>query len=411
MPRFSPALTYGPTNVDWQERINFEKLRSQRAERMRKIMKKNNCPVILATGASNIRYLTGLTGPDFAPGIWYVLFFAEADPVVFAHAGYIYHYMRECPWIPEWRLARSWLNGICGPEATAEEADKFAAEVAEVLDARGMKDEPLSIMGFDGTAQSALKNKGLNVRSGSALMTEASARKMDEELKCVRMVAAIAETAWYKVMEHLRPGVVENELSRIGRETISQAGADIAKVGFRSGPLTFERGMKDTGRIIQAGEILYGNLCSTKYMGYGACLYRTFYVGDKPGQRETEWYKRLLDRMDAIIDAIRPGATTADAARCFAPASDWGYEDELAVLTIEIGHGVGLRQYEMPVINRQWSLKHPQVFEPGMVIAVESREGEAGRGAVRLEDMVIVTEEGAEIIDRFPRDRITAVPF
>ncbi|MFH1146624.1 MAG: M24 family metallopeptidase [Pseudomonadota bacterium] len=411
MPRFSPALTYGPASVEWQERINFERLRAQRAERMKDIMKKHNIPALLATGASNIRYLTGLTGPDFAPGIWYVLFFAESEPVVFAHAGYIYHYMQECPWISEFRLARSWLNGICGPEATAEEADKFATGIAEEIARRGLKDEPLALMGFDGTAQSALHSKGLKVRSGSSLMLEASARKTEDELRCIKMVVAIAETAWYKVMEHLKPGVMENELSLIGREAISKAGADIAKVGFRSGPLTFERGMKDTARIIQAGEILYGNLCSTRYMGYGACLYRTFFVGEKPGQRENDWYKRLLERIDAVIDAIRPGATTADAARHFSPASNWGYEDELSVLTIEIGHGLGLRQYEMPVINRQWSFEHPQVFEPGMVIAIESREGETGQGAVRLENMVIVTERGAEIIDRFPREHITAVPF
>lgn len=411
MPRFSPALTFGPGSVDWQERINFDRLRNQRTGRMREIMKKHNVPALLVAGDSNNRYLTGLTGPEFAAGVWYVLFFTESDPVVFAHAGYIAHYEQECPWISEWRLARSWLNSICGPEAAAEEADKFAANILAELTARGLKDEPLSIIGFDGTAQSALQNKGLTVKGGSALMLEASARKTEEELKCVKMVVSMAETAWCKVMEHLKPGVKDTELARIGREAISNAGAHIAKAGFRSGPLTWDRGIKDTGRFIQAGEILYGNLCSTRYMGYGACLYRTFFVGSTPGTRETDWYKRLLERMDAVIDAIRPGATTADAARHFAPASTWGYHDELAVLTIEIGHGVGLRQYEMPVINRQWSLEHPQVFEPGMVIAIESREGKAGEGAVRLEDMVIVTDRGAEIIDRFPRDRIIAVPF
>jgi Xaa-Pro aminopeptidase len=397
--------------VDWQDRINFDRLRNQRVERMRATMKKNNVPVLLAAGDSNNRYLTGLTGPEFASGVWYVLFFAETDPVVFAHAGYIIHYEKECPWISQWRLARSWLNGICGPEAAAEEAEKFAADILEELTRRGLKDEPLALIGFDGLAQTALQNKGITVKGGSALMLEATARKTDEEIKCVKMATAMAETAWTKVLEHLKPGIQDTELARICREAISRAGADIAKAGFRSGPLTWDRGIKDTGRFIQAGEILYGNVCSTRYRGYGTCLYRTFFVGERPGQRETDWYKRLVDRLDAIIDAIHPGGTTADAARHFAPATTWGYRDELDVLTIEIGHGVGLRQYELPVINRQWSLAHPQVFEPGMVIAIESREGEAGRGAVRLEDIVIVTDSGAEIIDRFPRDRIIAVPF
>jgi Xaa-Pro dipeptidase len=242
-------------------------------------------------------------------------------------------------------------------------------------------------------------------------MLEATARKTDEELKCVKMAVAVAETAWAKVLENLRPGIMDSELSRLGREAIANAGAEIPRFGIRSGPITCERGQRETGRFIQAGELLYGNVCSTRYMGYGACLYRTFFVGRKPDQQAIDWYKRLVDRLDAIIDAIRPGGTTADAARHFIPASTWGYEGELAVLTIEIGHGVGLRQYEMPVINRLWSLENPQEFEPGMVIAIESREGDVGERTVRLEDMVIVTERGAEIIDRFPRDEIMAVPF
>ena len=207
MPKFSPALTYGPGGVDWQERINFERLRFQRAERMRAVMKKHNIPTLLAAGASNTRYLTGLKGAEFTSREWYVLFFAESEPVVFAHAGYINHYPHECPWISEWRLARSWLNAICGPEATAEEAEKFAEGVADEINGRGLGKEPLAVIGFDGIAQSALSDKGLKVKSGSALMNEATMLKTEDELRCIKMAVAIAETAWYPIMKQLRPGL------------------------------------------------------------------------------------------------------------------------------------------------------------------------------------------------------------
>ncbi len=408
-PKLSSALTYGPTSVDWQERINFERLRAQRAERMKFIMRKHNIPSLLVTDSSDIRYLVGLKGPEFASAVWYVLFFAELEPVVFAHAGYITQYTQECPWISQWRLARSSLGGICGQEATVKEVEKFASSIVDEISARGLKKEPIAVSGFDGVAQNALRAKGLNVCSGSPLMMEATARKTEDEIRCIKLAVAIAETMWYRVLENLRPGVREDDLCRLGIDAAYQAGADSAFLGFRSGPLTFERGMRNTSRIIQAGELLYGNLCRTSYMGYRTCMYRTFLVGRKPTRKETDWYKRLLDRIDTVMDAIRPGATTADAAQHFSPASSWGYDDEAYVLSIEIGHGVGLRQYEMPVINRQWSLEYPQVFEPGMIIAIESREGEAGQGGVRLEDMVVVTEQGAEMLDRFPRDRILAV--
>jgi Xaa-Pro aminopeptidase len=94
----------------------------------------------------------------------------------------------------------------------------------------------------------------------------------------------------------------------------------------------------------------------------------------------------------------------------FPPSSTWGYKDEAEVLTMEIGHGIGLYGYELPVINRQWSLKHPQILEAGMTFAVESREGREGEGGVRLENMVVVTETGAEVMDHFPRDEILTAP-
>lgn len=74
-PKLSPALTYGPTSVDWQERVNFERLRTQRAERMKVIMRKHNIPSLLVTDSSDSRYLVGLKGPEFASAVWYVLFF------------------------------------------------------------------------------------------------------------------------------------------------------------------------------------------------------------------------------------------------------------------------------------------------------------------------------------------------
>jgi Xaa-Pro aminopeptidase len=149
-------------------------------------------------------------------------------------------------------------------------------------------------------------------------------------------------------------------------------------------------------------------------MGYRTCTYRTFIVGRQPNAKEKDWYKRVLDRVSAIIEEIKPGKTTADAAKHFLPASTWGYKEETEVLASEIGHGIGLGgpggNYDMPIINRQWSLKYPQVFEEGMAIAVESREGEHRVGGARMENMVVVTKDGAEIMDYFPRDEILVAP-
>ena len=112
--------------------------------------------------------------------------------------------------------------------------------------------------------------------------------------------------------------------------------------------------------------------------------------------------ERLEERLLSVIEELRPGNLTSDAAKHFPPASTWGYQDEVEVLTAEIGHGIGLHAYEQPVVNRQWSLDHPQELKSGMVVAVEGREGIIGESTVRLEQMVVITDDGPRLIDRYP---------
>ena len=322
MVKMASKLTFGLGATDWQERINVARMRDERAERARQIMRKYNIPALLVSRADNCRYLTGLCGPEFSPQLWYVLFFAEHDPVVFHTAGWIEMMPPEAPWIKQWRLARCWLGGIGGPELVAEESKRFAADIHKELQDRGLAGEKLGVVSIDGAGQRALNALGVETTDFWPQMLEARAIKTVDEINCLKAVAAMVEAAWYRVWQELRPGIRDSELPRVTGDALIRAGADDPLMkAFRSGPATATRAYEGPGRMIQHGDLVYASLCGIGYMGYRSCNYRTFIAGRKPNDQEKDWYKQVLDRLDAIIDAAKPGVSTAELAKFFPPAT------------------------------------------------------------------------------------------
>lgn len=411
MVKMASKLIFGPARTDLREDFNIPRMREERAARMKQILKREGIPAVLVTYEPNVRYLTGFSWAEFMSFLSYALFFAEHDPVIYAHAGSYHQMPDQMPWIKNWRIARSWLAEVAGPEATQEEVGLFSKEIRDELKSRGLAGEKLGIIGFEQRAREGLKAAGLKLVEAWPLLLEASKIKTEDEINCFKMVASLLSSGWQRVREACKVGMSVGALRRTVMDAMTDAGAEVARCNIQSGPLGFERGVTYLDRRIEYGDVLHVPLCGTKFMGYPACGYRTFIVGRGPTQVEKDWYQRVMDSIDAAIEATRVGKTTADAAKAFPPASKWGYKDEAEVLTVEIGHGLGMPvlspcnvSYGMPNVNRQWSLKYPQPFEKGMVIAYESLEGEHRVAGVRLEHMVVVTDNGSEVLDHFPRD-------
>ncbi len=414
MVKMAPKLIFGPARTDLREDFNIPRMREARAARMKRILKREGIPAVLVTYEPNVRYLTGFSWAEFMTFLSYSLFFVDHDPIIYAHAGSYHQMPDQMPWIKEWRIARSWLSEIAGPEATQEEVGLFAREIQDELKKRGLAREKLGIIGFEHRTREALKGLGLNLVEAWPLLLEASAIKSEDEVNCFKMVASLLSSGWQRVREVCKVGMNVGTLRRAVMDAMTDAGVEVARCNIQSGPLGFERGVTYLDRRIEYGDVLHVPLCGTKFMGYPACGYRTFIVGRGPTAVEKDWYQRVMDSVDAAIDATRVGKTTADAAKAFPPATKWGFKEEAEVLTVEIGHGLGMPvlypcnvSYGMPNINRQWSLKYPQPFEKGMIIAYESLEGQHRVAGVRLEHMVVVTDNGSEVLDHFPREIIT----
>ena len=142
------------------------------------------------------------------------------------------------------------------------------------------------------------------------------------------------------------------------------------------------------------------------YNGYRTCYYRTFVVGSA-SQAQVDAYKYCRDILDRAVNAIKPGVTTADIVKLWPKAEEFGFPNEEAAFALQYGHGVGLSIWEKPIFSRLVSLDHPEVIEEGMVFALETFWPAAdGWSAARIEEQLIVTKDGCEVITRFPAEKL-----
>ena len=116
-------------------------------------------------------------------------------------------------------------------------------------------------------------------------------------------------------------------------------------------------------------------------------------------------YKRCRYYLDAAIALIRPGATTGEVVSLWPKAQEFGFPDEEAAFALQFGHGVGLSIWEKPVFSRLVSLDHPEEIKEGMVFALETFwPATDGWSAARIEEQLVVTATGCEVITRFPAE-------
>ena len=158
-------------------------------------------------------------------------------------------------------------------------------------------------------------------------------------------------------------------------------------------------------RFIRPGDPAFFDILHS-YMGYRTCYYRTFAVGSASvAQRDA--YTRCRDYMDQAIALVKPGATTADVSSVWPTAQEFGFANEEAAFALQYGHGVGLSIWEKPIFSRLVSLDYPEVLEEGMVFALETYWPAAdGWSAARIEEELVVTADGCEVITKFPAEEL-----
>ena len=401
--KLASKLTFGGAALDWSQGIDFARMREQRQAKARASLKKHSMAACIVTRPENIRYLTGARGLEFIDQSRYTLAAVEHDPILYEPHGTVHGIH---PWLKpdSIRQAYHWANGSPGPAATRATAQRFAAQIRSQLREFGLEGEPLGIDRIDEPGRRALEEAGLHLVDVMPAMLEARAVKTRDEINCLKMATAIAEVGWCAIYDALKVGVTDRELVAVANEAMFKAGSEeIWGVLVSSGG----PGSGTTDKIVLPGDIVTVDFVRNSYMGYNTCYYRNAIVGQRPSQKVRDLHRRMYERIYHALEAIKPGVSTADVAVLWDAAEQKGAKSEAEVWCDDMAHGIGLWLYEYPIVNRLWSLEHPQTFEAGMTMAIEALDPvDPSIGRVKLEEMVVVTEDGVEVMSRLPIEEI-----
>ncbi|WP_376791006.1 M24 family metallopeptidase [Thermoflexus sp.] len=398
--------TFGTMGVDWEARVDFERLRRERLQRIRTLFQRSELGALLCFDMANIRYISATH-----IGTWamdkvarFCLLPRDDEPIVWDFGSAARHHQLYCPWLgPERsRAGISTLRGAMPPEA--ERAEDVARKIRIELEERGLHREPVGVDIVEPPVLFALQREGLRVVDGQQLLMEARKIKTQDEITLITTACAMVDAAYEALYQALRPGIRENELVGLVAKVLYDLGSEhVEGVNAISGERCNPHPHVFSDRILRPGDPAYFDILHS-YNGYRTCYYRTFFVGSA-SRAQIDAYKRCRDYLDAAIALIRPGVTTADVVKVWPRAEEFGFPNEEAAFALQYGHGVGLSIWEKPIFSRLVSLDHPEVIEEGMVIALETFwPASDGWSAARIEEMVVVTKEGCEVITRFPAE-------
>ncbi len=329
---------------------------------------------LLVTAPANVRYLSGFSTP--ADGRVLV---TGDDAWLLTDDRYTVQAEEES-WLAEQVIARDWLARVA--ELAAGQALAIEAEHLTVAQ-RGTLERHL----------------GREIVPTEGLLRPLRMRKRPFEIAWLREAARLTDLALGHVVEALlRAGVRELEVALELERVMRAEGADGASFDIivASGPRSAMPHGVASDRRIEAGDLVTIDV-GAKVAGYHADMTRAIGVGSV-GEPLRGWYDAVLAAQRAAVDAVEPGVT--GVALDGVARRQLAQSDLAEHFTHSLGHGTGLEIHEGPSL----SSRSTDTLEPGMVVTVEPGVYVAGVGGLRIEDLVLVTEDGHEVLSATPTD-------
>lgn len=402
-------MAFGKYAVDYEQRIDYDRLRDERLQRAKDQINKEGLGAFITWDAANIRYLTSyyVTTPMRAAESQFVIVPRNGDPILFGGSTPS-EINRRMPW-----LKGKVYPGFGNLKITArgpEDLKPLVSAVAKLLADHGVQNEPL---GLDGSTlelfyAEAFKKAGIRTVHAKSTLDEARTIKTRDEIELMRITCANSEKAFADMMEAIRPGIRECDLVSIGIKTLYELGVDhtedmVCCSGYNTNPF----GWSFTDKPLRPGDLIYIDVDGASYQGYLSCVYRTFCCG-KATNEQKELYQECRSMLYDAISTVKDGSSTLDIVEKWPDSPNyWGYETWAEVGPYAVGHGLGLSLHEPPYVRPQLSRERPVKLKEGMVFALETWTGKkGGEDGVRLEEDILVTKDGYEVLTRFPIDEL-----
>ncbi|MBN2909880.1 aminopeptidase P family protein [Polycladomyces sp. WAk] len=354
-------------------------LLKKRIDRLRERLKEQDLEALLVTHPMNRRYLTGFTG---TAGMVLV---TEKEAKLLVDFRYVEQAQKQAPHLDVVRVGGEPFRTVAGL-CREWNVSRLAFEQDHLVYARAEK------------LKSILD--GVEVVPVSNMVEKLRETKDADELETLRRAARIVDEVFAEILKEIRPGLRERDIAFRLEFLMREKGADSSSFDIivASGPRSALPHGVASDRVLEKGDLVtldFGAL----YEGYCSDITRTIVLG-KPNERQREIYDIVLHAQQAALEAVRPGVTGRDVDKVARDIiTDRGYGEQFGHST---GHGIGLEIHEAPTL----SVNGETVLQSGMVVTVEPGIYLPGFGGVRIEDDVVVTEQGKEVLTHSPKNLI-----
>lgn len=379
----------GWMGVDWEQRIDFDRLRKGRLQRAVDALQASDADALFVFRAEDARYLTGHRshlGPVAALSFGNAVLHRNGDIVLYTMD------QETCrpsmPWLSEDQIqGRANVRDYAG-------ASEWAKQVRATFDLKaGAK---IGVDLWNPRIEATLKEVFPDAEfvDGYDILLKAKIIKTEEELQCLQAAAVMTEIGFHAALKALVPGVKECEVLAAAWGAMTAAGSEWTQCSniVTSGPYTAPYRRFTSDRVIRGGDLVIIDIGGC-FNGYWGDFTRTYICGNmKATPEQIELHQACYDALFRACATAKAGNTNYDVYKAAQPC-----------VRSNLGHGAGTSPWEPPYFSS--SSEHDRVeLKENMVINLEPYAGKIGIGGIRLENDLIVREDTPEIFTTLPFD-------